>query len=88
MLVQLFQAIIKELNSIEPETTVIEITIPDYIYPTKTDFPPVKENLSDSYKRLVTVIKSLNRLLVIHLDDCQEFFCGLTKTPEIVDSKV
>ena len=87
VLVQLFEGIIEQLNSIEPEATVIEITIPDYISPTKTDFPLVKESLSDSYKKLLATIESLDRLLVIHLDDCQKFFCGLTETAKVDKQK-
>ena len=46
VLAQLFEGINEQLNSIEPEATVVEITIPDYISPTKTD-PFLKESLSE-----------------------------------------
>jgi hypothetical protein len=82
VLIQLFKGIIEQVNSIEPEATVIEITMSAYISPTKTDFPR-EESLSDWYKRLLTAIEDLDRLLVIHLDDCQEFFCGLTETAKV-----
>jgi len=87
VLAQLFQSIIDKLINIDPGATVIEITIPDYISPTKTDFPFVKESLSDSYRKLLATIESLDRLLVIHLDDCQKFFCGLTETVKVDKQK-
>ena len=88
VLVQLFEGIIEQLNRIEPVATVIEITIPNYVSPTKTDFPVVNKSLSDSYKELLATIESLNRLLVIHLDDCQKFFCGLTGTVKVDKQKL
>ena len=43
VLVQLFEGIIEQLNIIEPEASVIKITIPDYISPTKPGFPETME---------------------------------------------
>jgi hypothetical protein len=83
VLAQVFDVIIEQLNRIDTEATVIEIAIPNYISPTKTDFPLEQESLSESYKNLVATIESLDRLLVIHLDDCQKFFCGLTETVKV-----
>lgn len=88
VLAQLFQCIIEKLNHLDPAATVIEITIPKYISPTKTEFIEIMESSAEAYERLTHIVKDLKRLLVIHLDDCQEFFCELTKTPEIVDGKV
>ena len=73
----------EEVNKIEPVATVIKITVP-----TNLKFPEATSDLSDTHERLVMTMKGLKRLLVIHLDDCQEFFCELTKTSEIIDGKV
>ena len=86
-LAQLFEGIMEQLAQIEPTATVIEVTIPDYISPTKPVFPDVIANLSSTYKKLLSTIKGLGRLLVIHLDDCQEFFCGLTETVKVDKTK-
>ena len=88
VLAQLFQSIIDKLINIDPEATFIEITIPKYNYPTKPGFDEKMDSSAEAYERLTEIVKGLKRLLVIHLDDCQEFFCGLTKTTEIVDGKL
>jgi hypothetical protein len=85
---QLFQSIIEKLNKIDLGATFIEITIPKYISPTKPVFDETMESSAAAYEKLIGIVNGLERLLVIHLDDCQEFFCGLTKTTEIVDGKL
>lgn len=88
VLAQLFQSIIDKLINIDPGATFIEITIPKYISPTKPGFDETMDSSAAAYERLTEIVKDLKRLLVIHLDDCQEFFCGLTKTAEIVDGRL
>jgi len=66
-------------------SNLIHVTLPDYISPTKPGFPDLDKSMSATYKELVQKIQKLNHLLVIHLDDCQEFFCGLTKNLELRD---
>ena len=88
VLAQLFQSIIDKLINIDHTATFIEITIPKYISPTKPGFDEIMESSAAAYERLTKIVKGLKRLLVIHLDDCQEFFCGLTKTTEIVDGRL
>jgi hypothetical protein len=87
VLTQLFQCIIEKFNALESSnwntgSNLIHVTLPDYISPTKPGFPDLYKSLSVTLKELVQTIQKLNRLLVIHLDDCQEFFCGLTKNVE------
>ena len=88
VLAQLFQSIIDKLGNIKLGDTSIEITIPKYISPTKPGFDETMDSSAAAYERLTEIVKGLERLLVIHLDDCQEFFCGLTKTTEIVDGRL
>ena len=88
VLAQLFQSIIDKLINIDPGATFIEITIPKYISPTKPGFDETMDSSAAAYERLIEIVKDLKRLLVIHLDDCQEFFCGLTKTTEIFDGRL
>jgi hypothetical protein len=87
VLTQPFQCIIEKLGALESSnwntgSNLIHLTHSDYISATKPGFPDLAKSLSATYKELVQKIRELNHLLVIHLDDCQEFFCGLTKNVE------
>lgn len=62
---------------------MIEVSIPVYISPTSRSENIHAQGPSHrkSYNMVIDAVKKLDRLLVIHLDDCQEFFCGSTKNP-------
>jgi hypothetical protein len=81
VLAQLFQCITAQLNTMAAtQGATIKVVSPKYISPTSVEFPAKNVDVSDIYKELVKKVNETDRLLVIHLDDCQEFFCGLTKT--------
>jgi hypothetical protein len=88
VLIQLFQSIIEQLNGLDTSNlengAVIEVSIPKYISPTSSSEGIHKStpSLQESYQNVIDTVEKLDRLLVIHLDDCQEFFCGSTKNPE------
>jgi hypothetical protein len=88
---QLFPCIIEKFNALESsnwntDSNLIHVTLPNYISPTKPGFLDLDKSLSATDKDLVQKIQKSNRLLVIHLDDCQEFFCGLIKNVEQRDN--
>ena len=71
VLIQLFQSITEQLNTKDTVGATIQVAIPKYISPTKTEFPIEVSSMSETYKELIAKVRSLKRLLVIHLDDCQ-----------------
>ena len=92
---QLFQAIIVCLDRLDPENIgnegeIIDISLPKYATSvsslsslddiTCTSSSP---SLHEYYQEMISAANKFNRLLVIHLDDCQAFFCGLTKNQVI-----
>ena len=85
---QLFQGIIVHLGHLGASGldngAVIEVSIPKYVSPTSSSEAIHKStpSLQESYNEVINAVGKLNRLLVIHLDDCQEFFCGSTNNPE------
>ena len=71
VLIQLFQSIMEQLNTIDTVGATIRVSIPNYISPTKTEFPKDVSSISETYKELIAKVRGYKRLLVIHLDDCQ-----------------
>ncbi|KAI3656314.1 hypothetical protein MP638_003113 [Amoeboaphelidium occidentale] len=89
VLSQLFQSIIGQLSDLDKsdpgDGAMIKVSIPKYISPTASseDMNAPVPSFVDAYQKMRATVGNLGRLLVIHLDDCQEFFCGLTKTPKL-----
>ena len=94
VLMQLFQSIIEQLDILDMSNlehgTVVKVSIPMYISPTSSteDIHISTPSLEDSYQRVINDVKNLDHLLVIHLDDCQKFFCGTLKTPGMFGGKI
>ena len=92
VLALLFQCIIEQLNAVDAthldRGATIKVAPPKYISPTSAGFPQQNVDLSDIYNELIKKVAKTDRLLVIHLDDCQEFFYGLTKTSLVADGQL
>ena len=82
VLTLLFQCILEKLNALESSNCKSNLIHADCIPPTKPKVRDVDKSLSTTFKELVQKIHELDHLLVIHLDDCQEFFCELTRNVE------
>ncbi|KAI3632613.1 hypothetical protein MIR68_009719 [Amoeboaphelidium protococcarum] len=95
MLLLLCQSIVEQLDELDASNLeqggAIEVSIPERVSPilSSEDTHTATLSLQACYKKVIEYMRKLDRLLVIHLDDCQQFFCGSTKNPEkTVDNKI
>ncbi|KAI8891896.1 hypothetical protein BC833DRAFT_644839 [Globomyces pollinis-pini] len=69
VLIQLFHSIFEQLDNLDSSKLINGTNIRGL-------------SLTDINRNLIYKVRNLKHLLVIHLDDCQEFFCGMTSNAE------